>query len=221
MIAQLTPRQPHYPTPSARMADLIVHIAGLSLAIVFGAILVGLSAGSGKTGLIIAVAVYAFGLIAMLSFSTVYNFARARFQERLKPLDHAGIFLMIAASYTPFTTQGLEGPWAWGMTLAIWTLAAFGIIGKLTLQRLSKRFWVSYYILLGWLVVIAMEPLSRAIDWVALLLLALGGLVYTLGVIFHVNRRLTFSKAIWHGHVVTAAGLHWTAVLLGVVLAAK
>jgi hemolysin III len=221
MIAQFSPRLPHYPTPGARIADLVVHIAGLALAVVFGAILIGLSAQSGKAGLIAAVAVYAVGIILMLSFSTAYNFAKARFQDSLKPLDHAGIFLMIAASYTPFTTQGLEGPWAWGMTLAVWALAGFGIIGKFTLHGLSKRFWIAYYVVLGWLVVIAIEPLSQAINWLALTLLAAGGLVYTLGVVFHVNRKLTFSKAIWHGHVVTAAGLHWTAVLFGVVLAAK
>lgn len=211
----------HYPSQRARLADLIVHVAGLVLAVVFGVILIVLAAQSGDAGQIAAVAIYAAGLVAMLSFSTAYNFANDHWRPKLHGLDHAGIFLMIAASYTPFTTQRLEGAWAWGMTIAVWALAAFGIYGKLFLKRLPKRFWLAYYVGLGWLVVVAMEPLAHAVSWVALLLLAIGGVLYTTGVIFHVNRKLTFSKAIWHGHVVTAAGVHWVAVLLGVVLAAK
>lgn len=210
---------PHYPTAAAKCADLVVHIAGLVLAVVFGTVLIVLAAQSHNAGRIAAIGIYAAGIVAMLSFSTAYNFAKAHWRPRLRKLDHAGIFLMIAASYTPFTTQRLEGAWAIGMTAAVWGLALFGVFGKLFLSRLSKTFWTAFYIALGWVAVVAIQPLLEGVGWLAMLLLAIGGLLYTTGVIFHLNKSLTYAKAIWHGHVVAAAGVHWAAVLLGVVLA--
>jgi hemolysin III len=139
----------------------------------------------------------------------------------LRRLDHAGIFLMIAGSYTPFTTHNLTGAWAWGMTAAIWTIAALGVFSKLFLKHVDRRFSVAAYLALGWLVLIALKPIIASVAWVALLLLGVGGLLYSTGVVFYLNKRLKFARAIWHGHVVAAAGAHWAAVLLGVVLAAR
>jgi len=208
----------HYPTRAAKCADLAVHLSGLVLALVGAVFLLIYAARSGDLSRVAAIGIYSAGIIAMLSFSAIYNFAPARRRSKLRRLDYAGIFLMIAASYTPFTTQRLEGAWAWGMTAAVWGLAAFGIFGKFCLPSLSKRFWVGFYIALGWIVVIAIQPLSAALHWVPLMLLAIGGVIYTAGVVFHVNKSLTYSHAIWHGHVVAAAGTHWAAILVGVVL---
>lgn len=188
------------------------------LAIVGAFFLVILSLMYGDAGRVAAVSVYSAGIIAMLSFSAIYNFAPARKRPALRKLDYTGIFLMIAASYTPFTTQRLDGAWAIGMTLAVWGLAAFGIFAKFFLPGLSKRFWVVFYIALGWLVVVALGPMLAAVHWVPLMLLLIGGVIYTFGVIFHMMPSLTYSHAIWHGHVVAAAGIHWAAVLIGVVL---
>ena len=135
----------------------------------------------------------------------------------LRRLDHAGIFVMIAGSYTPFTL-GLPGAWGWGMTTAVWSIAGLGALGKLFLKGLDRKFWVGVYLALGWLVVVAMKPMIDSLAWYALALLATGGILYSTGVIFYVNKKLKFSRAIWHGHVVAAAAAHWVAVLLGVVL---
>ena len=116
----------HYPTAAAKCADLVVHIVGLSLAVAGGGVLLGLAVAQHSLSKVAAVAIYAAGLLAMLAFSTAYNFARAADRPVLRRLDHAGIFLMIAGSYTPFTTHSLSGGWAWGMTAAVWTLAALG-----------------------------------------------------------------------------------------------
>lgn len=209
----------HYPTPAARQADLVVHLTGLVFALVGGAVLLGLSVRTGTLSQTAAVAVYAVGMVLMLAFSTAYNFARAPQRPVLCRLDHAGIFLMIAGSYTPFTTQNLHGAWAVAMTSAVWSIAALGILGKVFLPRLGPRFWIGVYMALGWLMVVALKPLIEGVSWIALALLALGGLLYTTGVVFHVNTRLRYARAIWHGHVVAAAGAHWAAVLIGVVLA--
>ncbi len=125
---------------------------------------------------------------------------------------------MIAASYTPFTTQALSGGWAVWMSVTVWTLAGLGILGKLFLPGLGKAFWVVLYLVLGWLVVIALQPMVREVPMPALILLALGGVVYSVGAIFYMMKRLKFRRAIWHGHVLTGATLHYVAVLVGVVL---
>lgn len=208
----------HYPTRGAKCADLTVHLTGIVLAIVGAFFLLILAAIYGNASRMWAVGIYSAGIIAMLSFSAVYNFAPAIKRPQLRKYDYTGIFLMIAASYTPFTTQRLDGGWAIGMTLAVWGLAAFGIFGKFFLPSLSKRFWVGFYVALGWLVVVALKPMMETVHWVSLLLLLIGGVIYTVGVYFHVSPRIKYSHAIWHGHVVAAAGTHWAAVLIGVVL---
>ena len=211
----------HYPTPAAKCADLVVHIVGLTLALIGSVVLLTFAVKAGSITQLVGVAIYAAGVVAMLAFSTAYNFAKPQYRPILRRLDHAGIFLMIAGSYTPFTTQSLTGGWAWGMTIAVWSLAGLGALGKLFLPRVERGFWVALYLALGWLVVVALKPMIDHLAWYAMLLLAAGGILYSTGVIFYVNKRLKFARAIWHGHVVAAAAAHWAAVLTGVVLAAR
>lgn len=211
----------HYPTPGAKCADLVVHIVGLTLALVGGIVLLVLAVQADSISKVLAVSIYAAGLMAMLAFSTAYNFAKARYRPLLRRLDHAGIFLMIAASYTPFTTLTLKGAWAWGMTAAVWAVAVLGALGKLFLPGMDRRLWVAAYLALGWLAVVLLKPLLDHTTWVSLLLLGVGGVLYSTGLLFYLNKRLKFARAIWHGHVVAAAGSHWTAVLIGVVLVAQ
>jgi len=211
----------HYPTPAAKCVDLVVHIVGLTLALVGGIVLLTLAVREGSISQVVGVAIYAAGVLVMLGFSTAYNFANHRYRPMLRRLDHAGIFLMIAGSYTPFTTHSLTGAWAWGMTAAVWSLAGLGALGKLFLKGVDRKFWVALYLVLGWLVVVALKPMIDNLAWYALALLVTGGVLYSTGVIFYVNKRLKFARAIWHGHVVAAAAAHWTAVLLGVVLASQ
>ena len=207
-----------YKTPAARTADLVIHVVGLALALVGGAILLVLSAGK-EAGRFAAIAIYAVGMVMMLTFSLAYNFSGERRRPLLRRLDHAGIFVMIAGSYTPFTTYVLSGAWAWGMTIAIWLVAAFGILGKIFLSRLPEAVWIALYLAMGWVFVIAGQPIIEGLSRPALILLAAGGLLYTIGVIFHVNdTRIAFGKPLWHGHVVAGAGLHWAAILIGTVL---
>ncbi len=214
-MSDVRPSPLHYPTPAARLADLVVHVAGLVFAIVGGAILLALSFGHDA---FIAIAVYALGMVMMLSFSLAYNFSGGRRRSLLRRFDHAGIFVMIAGSYTPFTTHILTGAWAWGMTIIVWTIAALGILGKIFLPRLPEAIWVALYVAMGWIVVFAFRPIVHGLSWPAVTLLVVGGLVYTAGVIFHLNERLAYAKPIWHGHVVAAAGVHWVAILIGTVL---
>jgi hemolysin III len=154
----------------------------------------------------------------MFLASAAYNMASARRRPLLRRLDHAAIFLMIAGSYTPFTTQRLTGVWAWSMTLAVWVLALAAAAGKLFAPGLGKNFWVALYLALGWIAVIAIKPLLADVSAMALILLLAGGLVYSLGVIVYLKKDLPFRRAIWHGFVTVAAATHFVAILTGVVL---
>lgn len=209
----------HYPTRGAMRADLIVHTIGLTFALVGGGVLLGLVFGLGSLSQVAPVAIYVAGFVAMLALSTAYNFARARWRPLLRRLDHAGIFIMIAGTYTPFTVLRLHGAWSIGMTTAIWALAALGVIGKLFLPGLDRRFWLGLYLALGWLALVAIKPMIHGLSWPALGLLAIGGVLYSTGAAFYVVKTLKFRRAIWHGHVVGASIFHYMAVLVGVVLA--
>ncbi|MDP1739092.1 MAG: hemolysin III family protein [Caulobacter sp.] len=209
----------HYPSAGAKCADLVVHIVGLAFALFGGGILLGLSMGKGGAGLTASVAIYAVGMAVMLGCSLAYNFGKAPWRPLLRRFDHAGIFLMIAGSYTPFTTQSLTGGWAVGMTTAVWILALLGVAGKLFLPGLGKGFWVALYLALGWAILVALKPMIDGLSWVALLLLGIGGLLYSTGVIFYLMKRFRFRRAVWHGHVVAAAAVQYAAVMVGVVFA--
>ena len=183
-----------------------------------GLTLLGLSLGLGRMGQTAAIGVYAACLMAMFLCSAAYNLASPGRRPLLRRLDHAAIFLMIAGSYTPFTTQTLTGGWAIGMTAAVWTLALAGAAGKLFLPGLARGFWVALYLALGWAAVVAVKPLMATVSAAALFLLLVGGLIYSLGVIVYVRRCLPFRRAVWHAFVIAAAATQYTAILMGVVL---
>ena len=210
----------HYQTRAERLADLYVHLVGLVLAAIGGVVLAVLSAIYGGAGTTMATAVYALCLIAMLASSTVYNLTRpCAARPVLRRIDEAAIFLMIAGSYTPFTTQRFEGWWSIGFTLVVWAIAFAGVGAKLVAPRISDTFWSLVYALFGWLAVIALKPMLDTVHPVALGLLVLGGLIYTAGVFVFISPNVRYRRAIWHGFVVAGAGVHWAAVLVGVVLA--
>ncbi len=208
-----------YPTPAAKRADLVVHIVGLILATVGGAVMLPVAFDRGVAQ-VIATGIYAGGFVLMLSFSLAYNFSQGHRRRILRRLDHSGIFLMIAGSYTPFTTLVLQGAWAWGMTCAVWAIAALGILGRLFTPFLREGIWIAIYLAMGWIVVIAAGPILKALSSAAVVLLVVGGGLYCLGVVFHVKEHLQFSRSIWHGHVVAGATVHWAAILVGTLLTA-
>jgi hemolysin III len=127
---------------------------------------------------------------------------------------------MIAGTYTPFTLLRLDGAWSWGLTTAVWSIAGVGVLIKLC-RRCDLRYAsVAPYLLLGWIGLIAIDPLFRSLGWETLGLVGLGGALYTIGVGFHVWESLPFQNAIWHAFVLAAASAHFAAVVYGVVLQA-
>ena len=149
----------------------------------------------------------------MFSCSAAYNLGRwSRHRDWLRNLDQAAIFVMIASTYTPFTILHLEGAWSLALTSFVWSFAAVGILMRLLHGRLFERLSTLLYLAFGWMALVALFPLLRALDATTVALLAAGGLLYTAGVIFHLWERLPFQNAIWHGFVFAAASLHYAAV---------
>jgi hemolysin III len=218
--ASLAVREPaaHYPSAAERTADRWVHILGLGVGGFGAATLLVLALVRGGLGQAGAILVYALCMMAMLACSAAYNLAAdARNQAVWRRVDHACIFLMIAGSYTPFTTQRFDGAWAIGMTSAVWAIALIGAGGKLFLPGISSRFWVGLYLALGWLSLAAIQPFMAGVSVTALVLIAIGGLIYTAGVPIYLWARLRFRRAIWHGFVLTATCVQYFGIMSGVV----
>jgi hemolysin III len=211
----------HYPNAIERAADQWLHLVAIAAAALGAVWLVGQAMSTHRAGLVFAASVYGAGLICMLVFSAVYNLTRVSpVRPFLRRLDEAGIFLMIACSYTPFTTQRLTGLWAVGMTGLVWAVAVTGIVGKLAFPKISERVWTGVYVLFGWVAVFALQPFSRSLYFGTMMLLLAGGVTYTAGSLAFLNARLPFRRSIWHAFVCAGAALHFGAVAGGVVLAA-
>jgi hemolysin III len=167
-----------------------------------------------------AAAVYAVGLLAMLGCSAAYNLARpSPRREWLRRFDHAAIFLMIAGTYTPFMISLDDRTWGLTLLAIIWPMAIAGAAMKLAFPRRFEALSIVLYLVLGWIILVAFRPLIESVAPSTVALLAIGGVLYTAGVVFHLWESLPFQKAIWHGMVVAAAACHYSAILFGIALA--
>lgn len=212
--------QLHYPTRLEKLVDGWVH--GIALGVftlaVFAAL--GLAIWQGGFGMATAIAVYAVCVLTMIGCSMAYNLAENHKRKSLlRRMDHAAIFLMIAGTYTPFTAVRFDGAWAISMTTIIWVLAFVGAAGKLFFPTVGKHIWTVFYVVMGWLIVVATGPMIEEVPLAGIILLFTGGVIYTAGVAFYVWENLPFRRAIWHGFVMAAAAVHYAAVLTGVVFA--
>jgi len=193
-------------------ADAVVHVLGILFAINASLWLLW-----HVTGLPVAASVFVYcaGLLAMISFSAAYNLApHGPPRQFLRRLDHAAIFIMIAATYTPFAVNRLGAPYGSIILAAIWLSASFGVAMKVLFPRRFEWLSLGLYLAMGWLIVTVIQPLHAAMTQTDFWLLIGGGLVYSAGVAFYVIERIPYHKAIWHGFVLTAAILHFAAVAL-------
>ena len=194
------------------VADGVVHALGLALGGAGALALVILALVNGNV--VAPLAIYAVGLLAMLGCSAAYNLLRTTpWRAWLRRLDHAAIFAMIAGSYTPFTTLGLDQPWSTILTVLVWSVAALGIALKLWQPHRVETISVALYLVLGWIGLVALDDILSALSAATIALLGAGGILYSAGVIFHLWRALPYHNAIWHGFVLVAAILHYIAVL--------
>jgi len=194
-------------------ADAIIHVIGVLFAINASLWLLAHIADAGA-GVIASVSVYCAGLLAMIGFSAAYNLTphHKPAKQVLRRLDHAAIFIMIAATYTPFAANRLGIETGSIILTLIWLTATFGVVMKLVWPHRFERLSLVLYIGMGWMIVTVMKPLSASLAAVDFWLLVAGGLIYSAGIAFYVIERIPFHKAIWHGFVLTAAIVHFSAI---------
>ncbi len=196
------------------IVDAAIHAAALTAALIGAVILITVVAQGSVTEFVASLA-YVIGLLAMLASSALYNWGRfGPRREALHRLDQSAIFLMIAGSYTPFTAVHLAGFWSVSLTALVWAIAASGVLLRMFAPQSFERVYLVFYVGLGWIGLVALKPLSDALPGPIVLMLLLGGGLYTVGVTFLVWERLPFQNAIWHGFVVAAAAVHFAAVVL-------
>ncbi|MFC4173725.1 hemolysin III family protein [Microvirga sp. GCM10011540] len=202
------------------LADGIVHLLGVAGGMVAVVVMLVLAAPAVGPWELTSVAVYGCGLVAVLVISALYNlWPVSPVKWILRRFDHSAIYLLIAGTYTPFITQMWNDITAIVLLAGVWTGSVAGMALKLYLPGRFDRLAILLYLLLGWSGVMAYEAVFDALPGSTLTLLAAGGLLYTVGVVFHVWEGLRFQNAIWHAFVLVAAACHYGAVLDCLVLA--
>lgn len=203
-------------THREEVASMVTHAVGMAFSV--GALVTMLVLAWGDSLKLVSGVVFGLALIVLYSSSTLYHFSTTlRWKARFQTLDHICIYLLIAGSYTPFTLITLRGVWGWSIFGAVWAMAVAGICMK-TLWKGKKDHWFStaLYLLMGWLIVLAIVPLWQQLSAAGMGWLVAGGLAYTLGVIFFLWNRLPYNHAIWHLFVLAGSVCHVLAVSLHV-----
>ena len=156
---------------------------------------------------------YGGSMILLFLASTLYHAIPQQKAKRwLKKFDHCAIYLLIAGTYTPFLLVGLKSPLAHGLMVVVWSMALLGIIFKLTIAHRFKVLSLATYLTMGWLSLIVIYQLALKLEAGGIWLLAAGGIIYSLGVIFYVARRIPYNHAIWHGFVLGGSACHFCAI---------
>ena len=195
------------------IADGIVHGIGITLGLVGGTVLVAMVSTSTQALQFASVLSYTTGLLAMLGLSAAYNmWPISRVKSLLRRFDHSAIYLLIAGTYTPFLAQMKSSVTSVVMLVGVWAVAIAGMTLKFVLPGRLDRLSVVFYLLLGWSGAFAYDAVAPALPSSAVWLLAAGGVLYSIGVVFHAWQSLRFQNAIWHGFVLLGALCHYFAV---------
>ena len=195
------------------IADGVVHVIGVCLGIL-GAVTIVVIAVRRQGTEVVPILVYVVGLLLMLALSAAYNmWPVSPAKWVLRRFDHSAIYLLIAGTYTPFLVQMKNVVASAGLGVGVWVSAIIGMVLKLAFPGRFDRLAVVLCLLLGWSIVIAYDSLASSLPSASLWLLAIGGILYSVGALFHAWHRLRFHNAIWHGFVLLAASCHYSAVL--------
>jgi hemolysin III len=201
-------------TTGEEIANSITHGVGLLLAIAGLAVLTAVAGRLGDVWYMVSCIVFATTLILQYTFSTLYHSIQLpRAKSVLRVFDHSAIFLLIAGTYTPFMLVNLRGVWGWSLFGVVWTLALLGVLFQVSLLKRWQGISLTIYIGMGWVILVAIKPMLDTVAVGGLVLLLLGGLAYTSGVVFYLWKRLRYHHAIWHGFVLAGSVLHFFAVL--------
>jgi hemolysin III len=195
------------------IADAVIHTIGIALGLA-GAVAVTIVAAKVSGIEFMSILIYALCLVTMLALSAAYNmWPISPTKWLLRRFDHSAIYLLIAGTYTPFLAMLKSGVISLTFGIGLWVSAAIGIVLKLVMPGRLDRFAVGLCLLLGWSGMIAYDSFAATLSSAGLWLLAAGGLLYSVGAIFHLWQTLPYHNAVWHGFVLLAASCHYAAVL--------
>lgn len=190
---------------------VLISVAGLITMVVFSSLY-------GETIHIVSTAIFGITLVLLYTASTLYHsFRKPGIKRILKIIDHSCIYALIAGTYTPFMLIIVRGTLGWTIFCIVWSLTILGILFKVFFINRFKILSTIAYVLMGWLVIIAIKPLFQALPGSAIAWIISGGVIYTLGTIFYVWKKLPFNHAIWHSFVLAGSICHFFAVMFYVV----
>ena len=202
-------------TRAERMLDRCVHIVGVPLGLAAAIWLMLRVIPHGSAVLIVSIAIYAFGLIGMLGSSAAYQMMHhGLLKERLRRLDRAMIFVMIAGTYTPISANVLYGRGGVLLCALQWALAGIGIFLTLRFPRRFERSTFALYLAMGWMLVVLLRECFALLPQVVLVLIVAGGVAYTIGAVIQSFPKLKFNNPVWHALVLLAASLQFAAITL-------
>ena len=189
------------------------HLVGAIMATIGAIWMLAVATMTGDIWKIVSVAVYGVALVLLYSASTVYHSVRGRAKVLMQKVDHFSIYLLIAGSYTPFCLVTLRGPWGWTLFGIVWALAIIGILQEIKPRSEARVMSIVIYAVMGWIVLVAVKPLIAALGMAGFVWLALGGVFYTVGIIFFAfDTRVRHFHGIWHLFVIAGSLLHFVAI---------
>ncbi|KQY83084.1 hemolysin D [Paenibacillus sp. Root52] len=197
------------------VANAVTHGIGAALSLAALVLLIVFSSMKGTAWHVVSFTIYGITMLMLYTNSTlVHALKEGKAKDLFEFFDHSSIYLFIAGTYTPFLLIAVRGTLGWTLFGVIWGIALFGVIFKAFFTKKFLFMSTIFYIAMGWLIVIAWQPLVAAIPSGGIVLLVTGGLMYTLGTLFYVWRGFPYHHAIWHLFVLAGSILHFFAVLL-------
>ena len=198
--------------------NAVSHLVGAVLALAGASVLVVIAAIGGDPWKVVGVSTYGAALVVMYGSSTLYHSVRGQAKDVLRKMDHQSIYLLIVGSYTPFCLVTLRGPWGWSLFGVVWGLAVVGSLQDLRTRNDARVLSVVIYLLMGWAALVALVPMMNALGRAGFAWVAVGGLLYTVGIVFYaLDARLTHAHGIWHLFVLAGSAAHFIAILKYVV----
>ncbi len=200
--------------PKEEIFNSITHLAGAILSLA-GLIILIVTASLYAGALEIASSIiYGTSLLLLYTFSTLYHGSIGNLKKLFRKLDHISIYLLIAGTYTPFTIITLKGKMGWTMFATVWILAAIGILLELFYKKQGRVLPVTIYLLMSWALLAAIKPLLTNLSFIGFFWVLLGGLFYTIGVIFYaLDKKVRYFHGVWHLFVIGGSISHYFAVL--------
>jgi hemolysin III len=204
-------------TSNEEIVNGITHGIGALLSVVALIVLIVVAGKSGDALQLVSFSIYGATLILLYLSSTLYHsFSSPRIKNLFARFDHVSIFLLIAGTYTPILLTSIGGVWGWSLFGVIWGLALVGAVIRSIYLHRFRKLMVAVYLLMGWMFVIAGKQVYLSLPSISVTFLILGGVAYSVGVIFYMWRRLPYSHGIWHLFVLAGSILHFFAIYFSI-----